>query len=321
MTFSTFRKYQTPLLVAAVIFTVAVFVFFPSFGNLDDAMSGGSSDSVFGRFRLQGGGEPVEVTHWQFSRAREDLGRFRGNFNDLQDEEVWQQLMLVADAEAAGLRVSDLDLVSFLREAGLVDSDYERLWRDRQFASAKAFESFLKSYLLAQQWIDVLVRGASVVTADEIYLSWRVDHELFDMDALVFADLDPESVADPGDETLQAYFDETPEYLRNRRYVDPAQYGVAYAWLPLDADVADLPSDKLEVLVEITDEKVQTRWQQLKSTRFPDMEEADEATLAALRNELVVMGLVSAANAAWVALGAEPVEGPCPRTMARRTRR
>jgi len=312
MTFSTFRKYQTPLLIAAVVFTVAVFVFFPSFGALDDAMQGQGSDSLFGRFRLQGGGEPVEVSLWEFKRARENLGRFRGNFSELQDEEVWQQLMLVADAEAAGLRVSELDLVSYLREAGLTDADYELLWRNRQFPSAKAFEAFMKDFLLAQHWTDVLVREASVVTADEVYLSWRVDHELFDMEALVFSDLDPESIADPGDEVLQAYFDETPEYLRARRYVEPAQYGIAYAWLPLDAQVADLPAEMLEGLVEVTDEKVQTRWEQLKSTRFTDMEEPDEATLAALRNELVVMGLVSAANAAWVADSDAPVEGPMP---------
>lgn len=312
MTFSTFRKYQTPLLIAAVVFTVAVFVFFPSFGALDDAMQGQGSDSVFGRFRLQGEGDSVEVTRWEFKRARENIGRFQGNFSELQDEEVWQQLMLVADAKAAGLRVTDLDLVNFLREAGLVDADYERVWSDRQFASAKAFETFLKTFLLAQQWTDVLVREASVVTADEIYLSWRVDHELFDMESLVFSDLDPESIADPGDEVLAAYFDETPEYLRNRRYVEPAQYGIAYAWLPLAAMVADLPAERLEGLDEVTDERVQTRWEQLKSTRFPDMEEADEATLAALRNELVVMGLVSAANAAWVAEGDIAIEGPMP---------
>ncbi len=312
MTFSTFRKYQTPLLIAAVVFTVAVFVFFPSFGALDDAMSGGGSDSVYGRFRLQGGGDPVDVTLWEFKRAREDLGRFQGNFTELKDEEVWQQLMLVADARAAGLRVTDLDLVSFLREAGLVDADYDLLWRNRQFASAKAFEAFMKTYLLAQQWTDVLVREASVLSADEIYLSWRVDHELFDMEALAFSDLDPESIADPGDEVLAAYFDETPEYLRNRRYVEPARYGIAYAWLPLASTVADLPAERLEALDEVTDETVQTRWEQLKSTRFPDMEEADEATLATLRNELVVMGLVSAANAAWVAAGDLAVEGPMP---------
>ncbi|MFT7463234.1 MAG: hypothetical protein ACI9EF_001578 [Pseudohongiellaceae bacterium] len=312
MTFSTYRKYQTPLLIAAVVFTVAVFVFFPSFGAMDDLAQGGDPNSVFGRFRLHGGGETVDVTQWEFSQAHQDMGRFLGSFNGLEDEQVWQSLMLAADARAAGLRVSDADLVSFFRNAGLDDVMYETIWRSKNFDSAKSFEAFVAEFLLVQQWTDVLMREASIVSADEVYLGWRVDHELFDLEAMVFADAEPESIADPGDEALSAYFDETPEYLRDRRFVDPAQYGVAYAWLPLDMDVSDLPAEFMDVLPEVTDDNVEVRWQQLKSTRFPELESADEETLAALRNELVVMNLVAAANKAWTALSDAPQEGPMP---------
>jgi hypothetical protein len=312
MTFSVFHKYKTPLSIAALVFTVAVFVFFPSFGSASDAFTGdGNSDEVYGSFRLQGGGETVEVSGRAFGRTYQNLARLYLRYNDLEDSEVWSHIMLVADARDAGLQVPDADLVRFFQDNGFVAAvDYERFWRDRKFASAKSFEEFIKEVLLVQQWTDVLSLQSGIVSADDVYLSWRIDHEVFDMEAMVFTDFESESIADPGDEVLEPYFDETPEYLRARLYSDPARYELAYAWMTLDTAAADLPAERLAELDEVSDDAVDLRWRQLKGTRFPDMEELDDPTRTLLRAELVVMGLVAAANSEWVAQEQAPVDGP-----------
>ena len=313
MSFSVYRKHQKTLLLLATIICVVVFVLFPSFGDVTSSIGGRPAGDVIGRFRVATTDDQLTITQGQYDRTAQRLASFVGR-GQLTEDMVWQHLMLVADARGAGLHVADEDIVQELTSSfpDLNASQYEQLWkRQLGFPSARAFEDFFKERILVGRWVDVLARQASIADADEVYQRWRADHELFDMQAVVFSDADPESLADPGDEVLQAFFDETPEALRDRRYAEPARYDLAYAWLPLDADVTSLPASALEGLPEVTDTDAELRFGQVKATRFPDLEEADEATLAAMRDEILITNLVAEAHRAWIA-SKDTQEGPSP---------
>ena len=317
MSFAVFRKYEKPLLAVAVVFTVAVFAFFPSMGDIQDAVGGRpSAADLMGSFTVATTGEAHDVSLLDFRRASQSLERFRGGRSDDYDEAVvWRHLMLLEDARGAGIRVTDAEIGNSLKSSfppGTVTPEfYASLWRDRlQFASARAFEQFFRETLMVQRWVEALESGARVVDADSVYQRWRVDNELFDLDVLVFADAEPDSIADPGDEQLLSFFDEMPDYLRERRFVDPARYDLALAWVALDAASENLPSERLAELPPVTEAEIDARFKLLKPSRFPELDEADEDTRALLRSELLVIGLATAAHREWVALGSKPVEGP-----------
>ena len=260
MSFAVFRKYEKPLLAFAVVFTVVVFAFFPSMGGISDVLGGaGAAGSLMGSFTVATTGEQFDVSRVDFNRTYRALARFRsGPQSDLSEESVWSHLMLLEDARGAGLQVTDAELGDALKGSfppGTLTADfYTVLWRDSlQFPSARAFEDFFRETLLVQRWVEALESSARVVDAEAVFQRWKVDNELFDLDVLVFPDADPESIDDPGDETLRAWYDEMPEYLRERRFVDPARYDLALAWLSLDTDAADLPAERLAALTPVTD--------------------------------------------------------------------
>lgn len=319
MSFAIYRKYEKPLLAVAVVFTVAVFAFFPSFGSMDDAFGGGDdADDVVGSFTVVSTGKRHDVSRLDHSRARQSLGRMRGaSGGDLTDELIWSHLMMLEDARGAGLRIPDLEISQALRESfpdtPLTPDLYQRIWRDfLGFPTPRAFEEAFREQLLVQRWREALQEDARVVDADEVYQRWSVDNELFDLDVLVLADAEPESIADPGDEVLQKYFDDMAEYLRKQRFVDPARYDVALAWLDLSTALEALPAERIALLTPATDEDIQRQFELLKITRFAELEELDDATRELLRQELTVTSLATEAHREWVAQEPKAPEGPLP---------
>jgi hypothetical protein len=317
MSFAVFRKYEKPLLAAAVVFTVAVFAFFPSFGDLSSAVGGGPSQAdLLGTFTVATTGERFDVTYLDFNRAQQSLLRFEGGpQRELTEADVWAHLMLLEDARGAGIQVTNSEigqaLLESFPEGSLTPEVYTSLWRDRlQFSTARAFEEFFRERLMVQRWREALESDARVVDAEAIYSRWSLDNEQFDLDVLVFEDAEPETIADPGDETLLAWYDEMPEYLRERRFVDPATYDLAVAWVSLETDASMLPAERLASLDPVEDSEVQSRFDLLKAGRFEGVEELDDATREVLRNELVLIELATAAHQEWVTEGNKPVEGP-----------
>lgn len=316
MSFAVYRKYEKPLLGAAVVFTVVVFIFFPSFGDMSDVLGGrASGDKLFGSFTEWPTGKSHDVSELAYSHAKRGLALFMGRNGELSDDAVWQHLMLVADARAAGLVVTDTEIGQGLRDSfpgqPVTAELYTQIWRNMLgFPSARAFDEFYREILLSQRWREALEADARVVDANDVYQRWRVDNELFDLDVMLFPDVEPESIADPGDDVLTAWFDEMPVYLRERRFADPARYDLAVAWLPLDADTAGLPAERLADLPAIEDADIQLRFDQQKATRFPDMEQLDDDTREVLRRELTLIELVTAAHRDWVAAGQQPAVGP-----------
>ncbi|HTE05963.1 MAG TPA: hypothetical protein VK824_07190, partial [Planctomycetota bacterium] len=218
MSFVWFRRYHKPFLWFAVIFTVVVFATFSGMGDLKQMLSGHPSDKIIGEFKVAPTGEIHQVTSQEFQNLRTEMNRasyMGGRRADITEDDVWSQLILLTDAKAAGLQVAEGELAK-LFPPNITKEDYRRFWSDTlQFPSAHAFEEFMNGRLLVQRYMETTSEAAGLVEADEIYLRWRTDNELFDLDAVVIPDVAPESIADPAADELAAWWNRIPEAQRN----------------------------------------------------------------------------------------------------------
>lgn len=307
MSFKLFKKYEKPFLWITVIFTVVVFATFSGFDDLRLLFGDDVSGGLVGEFTVATTGRTVRVGEAEFGQAWRTLGRFsRGA--DLDENSVWAHLMHVADAEGAGLRVPDEEVATqvrdFVRMASGSQAVTPAVYRSfvlqtMQFPSVRAFEEAVRRLLLAERWREVLVTAAGVVDADEVYKRWSVDNEVFDLQAVVFADLDPEAVPDPGDEVLSAWFDEIPVFVRDRQYAEPPRYDLVYGYLPFGEAFPELPEEIAGALEEPDEDAVATRFERVRVLRFPDATALDDETAATLQAELRLVGLATAAFGAY----------------------
>jgi len=319
MTFAWFRKHEKLFLWFAVAFTVLVFALFSAMSGVERVLQGdeeGMGD-VAGTFQVATTGETVEVSLVEFRQAAGNYARLVGllfrNTRDIDDDDIWAHLIGVADARGAGLKISDDELLQSLTGGQVIDKrSYEQMVLGSQFASVRAFENFYRDFLLVARWMNTRREFASLVPADEVYQRWRVDNELFDLEALVFPDLDPASIPDPGVEVLAAWFDELPEFRRTSLFSEPARYDIAFAYLPFDLAgdelLAALTPELRATVTEPTDAEIQQRFMRVKAQRYAELTAPDDAARAALRNELVLQGLCSAAHTAFRQLPAHDLE-------------
>lgn len=312
MNFGIFRKYQKPLLWATVVFSVLIFATFSGLDDLRSMISGDDPDAL-GRFVLPTTGEQVDVSLSEFSRAQLALNKlpFRSNQRVTEDD-VWRHLMLVEEARALGLQVSDAELEQTIKElvdyvAGQQGGGYHeaQVYRTFRFASPREFEAALRETMLANKWLGMKLRTASLAPADDVYLRWRTDNELFDFDALVFEDRELDDIEDPGDEVLREYFDELPESARSTRFKTPARHDIAYAWLPFETELSTLPEDVLAEIPEPDDNQIKQRYYatleqftQEALTRADNLPDDERAAFAhEVKLQQVARELTSAFNA------------------------
>jgi len=310
MSFTWFRKHEKTFLWITVVFTVIIFALFSTMDDLNRLMSGEAEASLgtAGSFQVETTGETLNVPFDEYRVTYRNYARLRsmlaGTREEISDEDVWAHIIMAADARGAGMDVPDIELARSLFGDQPVDGAlYQQIVQRSQFPTLRSFESFYREYLLAQHWMRAKVGVARVVSGDDVYSRWRVDHERFDIEALVFRDLDPETIASPGEDTLRAYFDELPDFRRESLFVEPAKHDIAYATVAFDTDFATL----YESLDELTqgevstpsNEDIERRFQRVKADRYPDAEEIDDAIRAELVDEVKIISLAGGAHQAF----------------------
>jgi hypothetical protein len=308
MSFGAFRKHQKAILWVTVIVAIVAFGLVSSWGAVQAFIEGDPAARPMATFVVPDTGETKTITADAFNRTAYGLRRVFGSSRDLTDDDVLRHMMLVADARAAGLEVSDAELAERLVSlglGGLTKQQYSDTVVSRiGFASVGQFESLMRETVLADRYVQLHAEAASVVDSEELYLQWRVDNALFDYEALVFVDRDAESIADPGDEDLRTWFDELPESRRAGLFREPPKRDIVVAWLGLDADLEALPEEKLSSVGMASDTKIESRFMLERASRWPDM--AEDAAMTdeireELRQELRVIDYVRAAYAEFSA--------------------
>ncbi|MHC4845483.1 MAG: SurA N-terminal domain-containing protein, partial [Planctomycetota bacterium] len=239
MSFSWFRKHQTLFLWGTVIFCVLIFATFSGFSDLQALVQGSGKTDTIGRFTTATSNELIEIGQREFIRTRNAMNRYRAISGQadgaVDDEMVWQFLILREDAKGADVVVSDGEVAGFLQAfmgAQASKEFYTRLWRDfMQFASPRECEQFFHDMMLGGRWVDFQMQAARIVDADDVYTRWASDNMRFDLDALVIPDTPLDEIADLPRDELQAWFDEQPQAVRDYRYADPKKHDIVYAWL------------------------------------------------------------------------------------------
>jgi hypothetical protein len=291
MSFRWFKKYEKPFLWSAVVVSIGVFVIFSGIGNLRRIMGVHEVDELAGSFVVQPTGETRDVTIEDFVRTKTLLNKliYRERGAALNEDEIWQHIMLLADADGAQIDVSKTEIVDFITGGRPITQDqYRQAWTQRQFASARELESLVRELLKTQHWQDWSAQSARVVDVDDVYVRWKADNEKRDMEALVFTDRKPEDMSDPSRDTLQAFFDEQTEAYRAERYKEDARYDIVYAWVPLDVGAEALPDSMLAGLPEPDPGAIEQRFAALKAERWPEVEAPDDAIRATLARELKI---------------------------------
>ncbi len=289
-----------------VAFTIVVFALFSSMSDVERAFSDQpQGDDLAGSFVCATTGETVGYDIRSFetlSRNYAKLVRMTGgDTNDLDEDQIWAFAISVADAQGAGLRVSDRELGSALSAMMGGDAQlYERIVLQAGFPSKRAFETFFRKVLIAQRWQQAQMQAASVLPAEDVYQRWRSENELFDMDVLLFADRDTDSIPAPGPEALREFWDELPDFRRESLFKEPARHDIAFGAMLFTTDpdpiIAGLSEDLAKFVKEPDDAQIAQRFQRVKRERYPDLEEPDEVIEADLRRELKVLSLATRAH-------------------------
>ncbi len=301
MSFAWFRKHEKMFLWGAIGFSVVILATFSGFGDLQALLRHGAETSV-GEFVVASTGETRRVEADEYERVRVALNKLAyTRRQDVTADDVWRHIMLLADARGARLEVTDGQISKQITGGQAVSKEqYRSFWRDQlQFPSAREFENFFRDMLLTQLWQEFAADQAGIVSADDVYLRWRSDNEIFDLDVLVFPDAPLESIADPDAATLQAAWDALAEPVRSVRYVEPSRQDIVYAWLPMQGGADTLPPDKLAAVPEPQPTEVEARWHQVQAERWPDQTELDDATRAVLAREVKLVQYVEEALAAF----------------------
>ncbi|MGQ0554241.1 MAG: hypothetical protein ACT4PU_13600 [Planctomycetota bacterium] len=308
MSFALFRKYEKHLLWVAVGLCLIVFVLFSGLGELKSLLEGRPSrEQTAGEFVTVSTDETVHVSRRDFARARSLLNRM--SERGVEEEHVWSHILLLADARAAGIDAADEEvaetITGWFGGQALTREQYDNAWRSMQFSSARELEEFVRERLIIARWQSYATEAATIVGAEDVYLRWRSDNELFDIEAVVVPDLSDEQLGDPGDDVLRPWFDAQPEAERQGRFNKPAQYDLAYGWLPLDAPAEEISDASLAVLPAPPHEDIDARFEALKAERWPDLSDPDEAAHTVLERELRLVALARSTDQAFSALPAE----------------
>ena len=292
MSFRWFKKYEKPFLWSAVVVSIGVFVVFSGIGNLRRILGMHEADELAGTFVVQSTGETKVVTIEDFVRTKGLLNKlvYRQRGSSLTEDEIWQHIMLLADANGAEIDVSKSEIVGFVMSGRPITAeDYRQIWTSLQFSSARELEGLVRELLKIQHWQDWSVQSARIVDMNDVYVRWKADNERRDMEALVFADRKPEDMPDPSRDTVKAWYDEQTEVYRAERYKEEARYDIVLAWLPLDVDAEKVPDTMLAGLPEPDADAIDQRFAALKAERWPDVEAPDDALRAQLARELKVI--------------------------------
>jgi len=299
-----------------VIFCVLIFATFSGFSDLQALVEGKGQTDMIGRFTTVTSNEVVIVGQREFIRTRNALNRFRAisaGGEAVEDDAVWQFLMLREDARGAGLVVPDAEVAGYLQSMmgdRASKKFYQYLWRDLlQFTSSRECEMFFHDLMLGGRWADVQMQTARIVDADEVYARWSSDNMRFDIEAVLIPDTPMDEIAAPPRDELQTWFDDQPEVVREYRYADPKKHDIAYAWLPLDAGAEQVSDEALAGTGELTDAEVESRFNLLKPSLWPDAEELDDTMRAVVERQLRVIRYVQQARDAFDLLEESDADG------------
>lgn len=281
MVFRWFRQNKQATKWLYIGVTIFVMVTFTVTGAMLDGLSDDSGKRVAGRFVTKGG-ETIEVTAIDFRNRSQRLNRMAGG--RIEEEGVWQVIMLDALADEAGIVVGDEMRNRYIRAALSsieTKAQYQQFLKRAQLSEAE-FQEMMRDDArrnLYQQ----LAENPPRVLSEAIYERFKTDNEQFLIDYVAFSDdaiesgLDASSVSE--DELKSFYEDDMNPVRKANDFSFPERYGLDAAVLDLAAaDTATMAAMLPESQREIQDEEIQSFYDaNLDRYLIEDESEEDES--------------------------------------------
>ncbi|QDU69065.1 hypothetical protein [Engelhardtia mirabilis] len=215
-------KGRSPLtyafLIFLLIFLLVVFLAADAFYAM---RSGGGGTNVVMRWEHPIDG-PQKVKLVDFERMSRTLAVTAGQ-RDMEPEQVASFMVADSLAEAAGIAVSDAELreqlVTMIQGLGGMTQYRRQIDSIGIPGGIKAFEETVRKMLRQQRYRALLSSMDSMPDVEELERTWMDRHQLRTFDYTYTSIEDERQRAfgeDPDDATLQAWFDERPDFERNQ---------------------------------------------------------------------------------------------------------
>lgn len=275
MSFKFFRKHQKVMLWIIVVITVFTFSLFSVTSTMRACFE--QETLSFGVFTSKDGSE-VEITERDYRGAVDMLRRFTGvqSRDGLRDEDVFVHIILRHEAEAAGIRVSDHEISESLKAMGLTGTkeDYFTVLKRMNFDSATRFEEGLRELMLVNKYRAFLTLTDDLITSEDIYESYKLDHEEFKVDFVSFpyadygADLTVENISE---DDLSAWYEGLRDSSKEVRdhFSEPEKYEFDVAYLDVEeANYDDYAGLIEEMEINVAPSEITRHYDMVKDARY-----------------------------------------------------
>lgn len=258
-----FRKNKKMTKWIYIGLTVVVMLTFSVTGSIYDFLSGGGDDLV-GSFTTPQGNEIV-VRRPEWARWNQRVSGMNQQ-SRVDDDAVWQMLMMDAVARESGVNPSDTMIHAFGKNGlgvDLADPEQMKIVCKVTSLPEKEIVEFCRSALRIALYEDLVSGGGKRVLSEQVYDRFKRDHELFTVDYVAFADADKAAGLDKNavsQADLKTFLDtEVSELRRENEFSTPMKFVVDAALLAVkDAKPEELAAKLTDPRSrEVTDTEIQ----------------------------------------------------------------
>lgn len=153
------------------------------------------------------------------------------NNKELMGKLAWDRLLMSAEAKRSGVRVSDAEIVAFIkthpifaRDGAFDDKVYEYILRRNVGVEPRGFEEILRQNLTIQKVNDALTADVAV-TAEEVFDAYRREKKKFKLICAVFASERYRDRVKIDDARIREYYEAHKEELAVPARPDAASEG------------------------------------------------------------------------------------------------
>ncbi len=270
MVFRWFRKNKQLTRWMYIVVTVFVMVTFTVTGAMLQGLSDESGEVVMGSFETPGG-RTVVVKAEEFTSLARQLARLESS--RINDERVWEFLMLDALADEAGVVAGDEVLATAMRQNFPFKSDEQyRQWLRNAQMEQRDLEEYVRQ-ATRQDLYKALVDEAPRVLSEKLVSHFQKAHEQFKVDFVEYSDAAEAAVLDKNslsEEQLREFYDKGMDPVaKANKFSSPEKYALDAALLGVEgADAAKLREVLDEGRREVSEEELQAFLDQ-NAERFP----------------------------------------------------
>ncbi|MEQ8762680.1 MAG: SurA N-terminal domain-containing protein [Planctomycetota bacterium] len=233
MDFKWFERHQKGLLVVLTIFTVLTFSITGALYSIIQPEGAPDGPDTAGTYRSLTTGEEIEVSAEEFTnrlRQLHTIYSLLGSQSNVDNRQVWTNIVLLNEAMENGVWVSDEELTRQLQTMlNGVSQERYRQWLDSAHLSPRQFEEMMREQLILDRFIRL--NSFVFIPDKEVYESYRGRYDDYELEYVTFPWEETEGVSADAvtDEQLTEFYDEMDLAKKSEfRREDEVAFEMAY---------------------------------------------------------------------------------------------